>query len=310
MRSVLRSHDEVAHYWANKVQDSGRAGNMFFEDGKIYSYGRHFCIARHLDNGRILFTSRDYSISTSKHKWIVQRAIGRDRDLIYVPCPEETYRNREQMESEIKDQLEAAVKPRIRAGTRLAHYNKAQRLAESFNEFAEAIGDSFRMPIPQMPDEATMAQLRAKAREDEAKLAAKRALQSARWEEEARLAAIDRERSLAEKIPLWRRGEHTQLPWGVPTMLRVKDGAVQTSRGAEIPVEHAKRLWPLILRVRSEGYVFKQPADLGMRLGVYHLDSINPDGSIVVGCHDIGWDEIAYIATVLGLTEGHNVMES
>jgi hypothetical protein len=42
---------------------------------------------------------------------------------------------------------------------------------------------------------------------------------------------------------------------------------------------------------------------------VYHLDSINPDGSIVVGCHAIGWDEIAYIATVLGLTEDHNVME-
>lgn len=48
MRKVLKSTDEVMHYWANKVQSEGRAGNVFFEGDKVYSYGRHFVIARAL----------------------------------------------------------------------------------------------------------------------------------------------------------------------------------------------------------------------------------------------------------------------
>ena len=48
MRNVLKNHHEVCHYWANKIQNSGKSSNMFFEDGIIYSYGYHFPIAKHI----------------------------------------------------------------------------------------------------------------------------------------------------------------------------------------------------------------------------------------------------------------------
>jgi len=46
MRRVLRSNADVAHVWAQQVQDEERSGNMFFEGDTIYSYGHHFPIAR------------------------------------------------------------------------------------------------------------------------------------------------------------------------------------------------------------------------------------------------------------------------
>ena len=36
MRNVLKNHSEVAHFWANKVQPSGKACNMFYDDDFIY----------------------------------------------------------------------------------------------------------------------------------------------------------------------------------------------------------------------------------------------------------------------------------
>ena len=294
MRNVLKSHDEVAHYWANKVQDSGRAGNMFFENGKIYSWGTHFCIARHLDNGRIAFTTREYSVSTSKHKSIVRGALGWRQNLIYIPYPEDgVFRNRECMASEIEDELRRATAPRIRANTRLTHYRHAQTLARNFNEYAMAEGSEARLPVSEIPDEAALV---AKARDDEAKVEERREARR-----EGRKADLEHaSERLQEKLAKWRAGEYVQFnSRNVPTILRVKDDHVQTSRGAEIPLDHAKRLWPTILEVRQGGkdVEFERP------LGVYSLERINADGSIKVGCHDIGWDEIAYIATVLGLTE-------
>ena len=43
----------------------------------MYSYGSHFPIARHVETKRgraVLFTTRDYSVTTSGHKWTVLRA--------------------------------------------------------------------------------------------------------------------------------------------------------------------------------------------------------------------------------------------
>ena len=72
MRTSLKNHAEVAHFWANQVQEEGRAGNMFFEGDVIYSYGKHFPIATFTTtpSGQkvILFNAASYSISTSQHQ--------------------------------------------------------------------------------------------------------------------------------------------------------------------------------------------------------------------------------------------------
>lgn len=66
--------DMVAHLWAHQAQDSARIGgrgNFYFEGDTIYSYGSHFPIARHVETKRgraVLFTTRDYSVTTSGHQ--------------------------------------------------------------------------------------------------------------------------------------------------------------------------------------------------------------------------------------------------
>lgn len=54
--------------------DSGESGNVFFENGVIYSYGHHFPLAVNVDGFYICNGDR-YSNTTSKHQSILFRAI-------------------------------------------------------------------------------------------------------------------------------------------------------------------------------------------------------------------------------------------
>jgi len=85
MRRVLRSNADVAHVWAQQVQDEERSGNMFFEGDTIYSYGHHFPIARFVKKDVVLFNSNSYSITTSGHQGIVRSAIPRYIKVFEVP---------------------------------------------------------------------------------------------------------------------------------------------------------------------------------------------------------------------------------
>ena len=70
----------------------GHSMNMFYVDKTIYSYGYHFPIARITDSvveGRtvILFTTRGYSVSTSKHISYTRGAINDNYIVIEVEDP-------------------------------------------------------------------------------------------------------------------------------------------------------------------------------------------------------------------------------
>lgn len=75
IRRCFRNHSEVSHIWASGKQDSGYAGNMKFDDGKLYSYWTPIArIVQGIDGARVaLFSSRSYSSATSQH-------FGRGRD--------------------------------------------------------------------------------------------------------------------------------------------------------------------------------------------------------------------------------------
>lgn len=71
MKKVFGSINEVCHIFAQRVQTSGRSGNVFFKDDIIYSYGYHYELAKFF-NGKnneiaILINDRGYSNTTSKH---------------------------------------------------------------------------------------------------------------------------------------------------------------------------------------------------------------------------------------------------
>jgi hypothetical protein len=73
-------------------------------------------------------------------------------------------------------------------------------------------------------------------------------------------------------------------------LLRIVGDEIETSRGAFVPVRHAKVAWQALQRREI-------PAD---RLGEYHASRFEGD-TLVIGCHRIAFAEIERIAYALGL---------
>ena len=85
----MANHHEVAHAWAHQTGKQRNGKRMFYEGDRIYSHGRHFLIASLLDvKGvpSVLFTTRDDSVSTNRHKAIARGAI-RHLPIYFVRDP-------------------------------------------------------------------------------------------------------------------------------------------------------------------------------------------------------------------------------
>lgn len=85
----VHTPDNVAHLWANQHQEEARTQthNLYFNGNSIYSYGSHFCIAKHVEGGVVLFTERSYSNTTAKHKSIVRYACIH-KNIVYCHNPQ------------------------------------------------------------------------------------------------------------------------------------------------------------------------------------------------------------------------------
>lgn len=299
MRKVLKSTNEVFHYWANKVQSEGKAAAVFFDGDYLYSYGKHFCIARHLPNNTAAFTTRSYSVTTSGH---VSSARSAARHLNVVFCNDPTdsaMSNMRFARNAIRDALSNSEKKGIRQTTRDKFKAQALHLADSANAYLAALPadeSEGQEPINTQDLEAVRTHL----------VAVEQATKRLQEEQlQARMA------DLQDSLEKWRSGEvlaRTGL-YSIPPALRLayrddnrfgsSGWVVETSHGAEIPVADAHKLWPIILRVMagSKDYTPGEP------IGAYSLTQIRTDGSIRVGCHDIAFAEIKGIAAKLGLLD-------
>ena len=83
----MLSNAEVARRFANGYT-SGSSQHVFIDGDCIYSYGRHFCIARRV-NGVVLLTTRTDSNSTAKHVGLVWRAL-KDSEMVECYDPDAT----------------------------------------------------------------------------------------------------------------------------------------------------------------------------------------------------------------------------
>jgi hypothetical protein len=133
------------------------------------------------------------------------------------------------------------------------------------------------------------------------KRAAKRAAAAvAREAREARQAELDRA-DLETRIAAWRAGENVGY-LSTPTdgaLLRIKGGTVQTSRGAECPLEDARKAY------RKWQYCVEHKAYWAANgeqftLGQFRLDAINGyTGEVRAGCHTIMRAELEHFGKLL-----------
>jgi hypothetical protein len=84
MKTVF-NNSMVCHVWANQSQEHGRNSNnsLYFENDTIYSYGRHFPIAKIVDDyfgqPTVLFNQANYSNTTAKHQSDCHYAIDKEK---------------------------------------------------------------------------------------------------------------------------------------------------------------------------------------------------------------------------------------
>ena len=74
----------------------------------------------------------------------------------------------------------------------------------------------------------------------------------------------------------------------------MKDGEVETSRGARFPLEHAKRGLVLVDAVRASKEPWKRNGHT-CHLGHYQIDSIDANGTVHAGCHVVTYKAIERI---------------
>lgn len=292
MRTVLKDTAEVCHYWANKVQSEGRGGDVFFDGDVIYSWGRHFAMARHLPGNVVAISTRHYSNSTGKHQSRLRSAACHLASVYCHDPAASAGANRDFVAAAITDALVDALAPRIKQSTRDSHRAHAVNLADQFNEYLRALPRAERTGVKPLkvptPDAPRLRHIAADREMDRKAQVARR-----REYDEAG------KRTAAENLDRWRNGKAvpTYRLSCLPVALRITGDAVETSHGASIPVEAAKALWPMVQRAIGAG------ADvvINRKVGVYHLTLIRADGSIVVGCHVIAYSELQAVAAALHL---------
>lgn len=143
-----------------------------------------------------------------------------------------------------------------------------------------------------------------KASED--KEAQERAERERAEREAARLAEIARKREEeAANRERWLAGEHVRFTGSDESggaLMRIVGDTLQTSWGAEVPLEHAKAAFRMIAACRKAGKSWRRNGQT-IRVGHFQIDAIEPSGDFKAGCHDFKWPEVSRIARLAGVFE-------
>jgi hypothetical protein len=266
MKNVF-SNSELAHVYANQSQPTGTNSNrsFYFEDKTIFSYGRHFPIAKIITNQQgvevMLFTFRTYSNTTSKQISIVRSAT-RQYNKIYCFNPNYSHEanfiewvNLAEMEA---FKLRKAKKPEI-------YLNELSRLYNEVNAYAYYFG--LEIPL------TLQAILSIKDKKENLEYMSKK-------DEFLRIENAKKQKAqkieYKEKLKKWFNFETSRVYSGFNLdFLRVNDNRIETTQAVQIPVELAKRL---------HNKIKQNTLEVGEQLLSYRVDQI---GDIIkIGCHN------------------------
>lgn len=266
MRNIF-TNSELAHIYANQSQPTGRnsSGSFYFDGKAIYSYGRHFPIAKIVTNEKglecMLFTYRSYSNSTSKQISIVRNAT-RQYKKIYCYSPEDSHElnfkswlNLAEIQAE---KLQKAKKPEL-------YLNQLGILNREALEYAEFF--SIELPI------TLQAVLSIKDKSENLVYMSKKAelmkIEKAKKEKAQKI-------EYKEQLKKWFNFETGRVYGGFNfDFLRLKENRVETTQAVQIPLELAKRL---------HNKIKTNTLEVGEKLLNYRVDEI---GDIIkIGCHN------------------------
>lgn len=304
----------VAHRWYHsrgmEKSSSSKRNNLFFTGDTIYSYGSHFAIARHVTNKSgehaVFFTSRDYSVSTARHKRYTHSAIPQDAVVFYVYSPEASVETSWRALKEDAAELRAHLDNAKSRKERVSLWRAYRKATGDLIRFAKFFGIRY---LPDMPEESAMWErmTREEDAKEEARQEARDAARDAKYErqriarEEAR---AKRASELPEIVSRWRNGGSISYSdaYELPTMLRIRGDMVESSHGADFPVSHAVRALPVIEKLYRDldnNGCIVNPEAYGLRFGLYRINAVENNGTIRAGCHTIAREEIMRLVETL-----------
>jgi len=134
-------------------------------------------------------------------------------------------------------------------------------------------------------------------------------------------ADIERHKEQSEYRAAWLAGSKERAPYGVGriscpvggALLRAVDvqrdgagvitgGVLETSHGAQVPLVHALRVFAFLKLCRAKGQAWRRNGAT-LRVGHFQIDSVEPNGDFVAGCHRITWAQVALVSESLGVSE-------
>lgn len=272
------NNSQVAHLWANQSRKAATGSHFHFSGETVWSYSTP--IAR-LYRGAVLLVRNQYSNSTARHKSEVVSAASH-LPLFYVVNPEN-----DPCKADVdayKADVKSATKRLSTARNKQDALFMLQNTVVIANAFCERFGFKTRFA---MPSDAELAALREQIAKDKAKRAKQIAAREARELEEAK-----------QSISEWRAGTRDSLPYTLPVCLRVNGEALETSKGARVPLSGAERAFRFCISKRKNGW---RRNGEQFPIGEFHLDAVNAQG-VVAGCHRIAWPEIEAFAASQGWT--------
>ena len=129
MKTVFTHSLAVIHLFAQKSQTEAKCKNVFFENNRIYSYGRHYLLAEFINNAKgeeaILINNSGYSVTTSKHIRQVTQATRQYKQFFTLQTEA----------TKVSYQLEQLAKKLSKANKPELYINPAEYLFTKFNEF-------------------------------------------------------------------------------------------------------------------------------------------------------------------------------
>jgi hypothetical protein len=339
IKYVFRNIDEIVHLWAHQSQEEARCRNAYFEKETIYSYGRHFPIARIYTKNKgkknekkvVFFTLDTYSSTTAQHISSTRSACSHMEKIYmkhvitgYGDPAEDIYAHEQNFKywhRTIEDYLDKFSRARDAKESYLGYARRTAEEAKLYITFLGIKPDKRLKALfkllndPKWENEITEYKERTAARLSDPLLQEKR--------EKARLA---REKALqkqfTEQIQKWRNFEaynpyrlpgqhrHYHTP-SLPDLLRYKESEqrVETSQGVQVPIEIAHRFYRQIKIVLSRGGCLSEDACAEKILN-YSVQEITAE-HIRVGCHRIPMTEVEAIANQLKWNgDGRDTMES
>lgn len=292
MKKVV-STDQVAHLWANQLQDEARnsRNNFYYYGLKIYSYGGHFCIAAIDPNktNTVFFTTRGYSNTTAMHINIVRSACSH-KERIYCKYPEYAANgthseNINAFEQEAKNwaaYLDKARKPEKYLIEITRQREELTKYCNYFNLDIKSF-DLSHIFIESKADGAEAREAERKKIEDQRKKNEERKIKEAK-ESLRKFRAFKSNRIY---------GRYNNLDY-----LRYNDMTerIETSQGVEIPVLLARKFYYWVKTTIKNGGC--KDSECKMNILDYEVKAVN-NKLMIIGCHNIEIKEADRIAKLL-----------